>query len=172
MTDLDKRIYRAAARAALATGVPILTHLAIDAENAIAIFREEGLPLDRVLFGHADDGVNAEKTRDTWIAVQGGRVGFDTFGYETELEDPPFWARPRKERLDHFLRFIGQGHLDKALVSADANCSPLGWPGVKGHTVNYIFEDLIPDLRDAGVDEATITTLFVDNPADFLTIQN
>ena len=172
MTDLDKRIYRAAARAALATGVPILTHLAIDAENAIAIFREEGLPLDRVLFGHADDGVNAEKTRDTWIAEQGGRVGFDTFGYETELEDPPFWARPRKERLDHFLRFIGQGHLDKALVSADANCSPLGWPGVRGHTVNYLFEDLIPDLRNAGVDEATITTLFVDNPAEFLTVQN
>lgn len=41
MTDLDKRIYRAAARASLATGVPILTHLAIDAENAIAIFAEE-----------------------------------------------------------------------------------------------------------------------------------
>jgi phosphotriesterase-related protein len=171
MTDLDKRIYRAAARAALATGVPILTHLAIDAENAIAIFAEEGLPLDRVLFGHADDGVNAEKTRDTWIAEQGGRVGFDTFGYETELEDPPFWARPRKERLDHFMRFI-DNHLDKALASADANCSPLGWPGVKGHTVNYIFEDLIPDLRAAGVDEATITTLFVDNPAEFLTIQS
>lgn len=171
MTDLDKRIYRAAARAALSTGVPILTHLAIDAETAIAIFGEEGLPLDRVLFGHADDGVNAEKTRDTWIAEQGGRVGFDTFGYETELEDPPFWARPRKERLDHFLRFIDQ-HLDKALASADANCSPLGWPGVKGHTVNYIFEDLIPDLRTAGVDEATITRLFVENPADFLTIKN
>ena len=58
------------------------------------------------------------------------------------------------------------------LASADANCSPLGWPGVKGHTVNYLFEDLIPDLRDAGLDDATITTIFVDNPADFLTIQN
>jgi phosphotriesterase-related protein len=171
MTDLDKRIYRAAACAALATGVPILTHLAIDAENAIAIFNEEGLPLDRVLFGHADDGVNADMTRDTWIAEQGGRVGFDTFGYETELPDPPFWARPRKERLDHFLRFIGQGHLHKVLASADANCSPLGWPGVKGHSVNYIFEDLIPDLRAAGLDEAAITTIFVDNPATFLAIQ-
>jgi phosphotriesterase-related protein len=172
MTDLDKRIYRAAARASLATGVPVLTHLAIDAENAIAIFNEEGLPLDRVLFGHVDDGVNADKTRDTWIAEQGGRIGFDTFGYETELPDPPFWARPRQERLDHFLRFIGQGHLGKVLASADANCSPLGWPGVKGHTVNYIFEDLIPDLRAAGLDEATITTIFVDNPANFLAIQN
>ncbi|MDA0634893.1 phosphotriesterase [Nonomuraea sp. MCN248] len=172
MTDLDKRIYRAAARAALATGAPVLTHLAIDAENAIAIFTAEGLPLDRVLFGHVDDGVNADRTRDTWIAEQGGRIGFDTFGYETELEDPPFWARPRQERLDHFLRLIRQGHLDRVLASADANCSPLGWPGVKGHTVNYIFEDLIPDLRAAGLDEATITTIFVDNPADFLTLQH
>ncbi|MEV4749922.1 phosphotriesterase [Streptosporangium sp. NPDC049248] len=172
MTDLDKRIYRAAARAALATGVPVLTHLAIDAENAIAVFDAEGLPLDRVLFGHVDDGVNADRTRDTWIAEQGGRVGFDTFGYETELEDPPFWARPRRQRLDHFLRFIGQGHLDKVLASADANCSPLGWPGVKGHTVNYIFTDLIPDLRAAGLDEAAIKTIFVDNPADLLSIKN
>lgn len=172
MTDLDKRIYRAAARAALHTGVPILTHLAIDAENAISIFNEEGLPLDRVLFGHADDGVNAEKTRDTWIAEQGGRVGFDTFGYETELPDPPFWARPRKERLDHMLRFIGQGYLDQVLAGADANCSPLGWPGVKGHTVNYIFEDLIPDLRAAGVEESVITQIFVENPASFLAMQN
>lgn len=169
MTDLDKRIYRAAARAAVLTGVPILTHLAIDAEPAVAIFREEGLPLDRVLFGHADDGVNAERTRDTWIAEQGGRVGFDTFGYETELEDPPFWARPRTERLAHFLSFL-QAYPDQALASADANCSPLGWPGVKGHTVNYIFEVLIPDLRDAGVDEATIRRLFVDLPAEFLTL--
>ena len=169
MTDLDKRIYRAAARAALATGVPVLTALAIDAENAIAIFHEEGLPLDRVLFGHVDDGVNADTTRDTWIAEQGGRVGFDTFGYETELEDPPFWARPRKERLDHFLRFI-DGHLDQVLASADANCSPLGWPGVKGHTVNYIFEDMIPDMRAAGIDDATLKLLLEDNPADFLSL--
>lgn len=172
MTELDKRIYRAAARAAVATGVPILTHLAIDPEPAVDIFHEEGLPLDRVLFGHVDDGVNAEKTPDTWIVEQGGRLGFDTFGYETELPDPPFWARPRKSRMDHFLRFVKGGGVDSVLASADANCSPLGWPGVKGHTVNYIFEVLIPDLHRNGVDDDTITRIFVDNPADFLTIRN
>ena len=172
MTDLDKRIYRAAARAAVATGVPILTHLAIDPEPAVAIFAEEGLPLDRVLFGHADDGLNAPVTPHEWLLEQGGRIGFDTFGYETELPDPPFWARARKERLDHFLGLLDKGHLAQLLVSADANCSPLGWAGVRGHSVNYLFEDLIPDLRTAGVDDATISTLLVDNPADFLTIQN
>ena len=172
MKELDLRIYRAAARAALETGVPIFTHLAVDVEPAIEVFREEGLPLDRVLFGHADDGVSQGKVRDTWIADQGGRIGFDTFGYDLELPDPPFWGRPRKERLDHFLRYVQGGRVDSVLASADANCSPLGWPGVKGHTVNYLFDVLIPALREAGVDDATITRIFVDLPATFLSLQN
>ncbi|MFD6895851.1 phosphotriesterase [Rhodococcus sp. NPDC060086] len=170
MKDLDLRIYRAAARAALATGVPIFTHLAVDVEPAIDIFREEGLPLDRVLFGHADDGVSQGKVRDRWIAEQGGRIGFDTFGYDLELPDPPFWGRPRQERLDHFLGYLRDGLVDRVLASADANCSPLGWPGVKGHTVNYLFETLIPALHEAGIDDATIHRIFVELPADFLAV--
>ena len=172
MKELDLRIYRAAARAALETGVPIFTHLAVDVEPAVAIFHEEGLPLHRVLFGHADDGVSQGKVPDTWLADQGGRIGFDTFGYDLELPDPPFWGRHRQERLDHFLRFVKGGYVDQVLASADANCSPLGWPGVKGHTVNYLFEQLLPDLHANGVDEATVSRIFVDNPASFLTIQN
>jgi phosphotriesterase-related protein len=170
MTELDKRIYRAAARAAVQTGVPVFTHLAVDSQPAIDIFDDEGLPLDRVLFGHADDGVSQGKVRDTEIADRGGRIGFDTFGYDLELPDPPFWGRPRQERLDHFLRFVQGGRVDSVLASADANCSPLGWPGVKGHTVNYLFDTLMPALREAGVDEATITKIFVELPADFLTV--
>jgi phosphotriesterase-related protein len=73
--------------------------------------------------------------------------------------------------MGHFLDLVNKGFLDQLLVSADANCSPLGWPGVKGHTVNYIFEDLIPDLRDGGLDEASIQRIFVENPADFLSIR-
>jgi phosphotriesterase-related protein len=169
MKELDLRIYRAAARAALATGVPIFTHLAVDVEPALTVFREEGLPLDRVLFGHADDGVSQGKVNEQAILAGGGRLGFDTFGYDLELPDPPFWGRHRDERLAHFLGHVRGGHLDQVLASADANCSPLGWPGVKGHTVNYLFEQLIPDLVRNGVDEATIHRIFVENPADFLT---
>jgi phosphotriesterase-related protein len=172
MKELDLRIYRAAARAAVETGVPIFTHLAVNAEPAVEIFNEEGLPLDRVLFGHADDGVSQGKVRQEWIADQGGRIGFDTFGYDLELPDPPFWGRHKKDRLEHLLSFIEAGYLDQVLASADANCSPLGWPGVKGHTVNYLFETLLPDLKDAGVDDAIVDRIFVENAADFLTIKN
>lgn len=169
MTPLDLKIYRAAARASRATGAPILTHLAVDAQPAIDIFQEEGLPLSRVLFGHADDGVSQGKVDEQAILSAGGRVGFDTFGYDLELPDPPFWGRPRQERLDHFLRFLREGHADQVLAAADANCSPLGWPGVEGHTINYLFEVLIPALREQGVDDAMIRRIFVDNVADFFT---
>ncbi|MER7796776.1 phosphotriesterase [Microbacterium sp. NPDC096154] len=171
MKELDLRIYRAAARAAVETGVPIFTHLAVDAEPALKVFEEEGLPLDRVLFGHVDDGVSQGKIDEQMLLDAGARFGFDTFGYDLELPDPPFWGRHRQERLEHFLRFLNGGHVDQVLASADANCSPLGWPGVKGHTINYLFEDLIPDLKNAGVADATIERIFVTNTADFLTMK-
>jgi phosphotriesterase-related protein len=171
MKDLDKRIYRAAARASCETGAPIFTHLAFDSTPALEIFADEGLPCHRVLFGHADDGVSQGKVNEAAILAAGGRIGFDTFGYDLELPDPPFWGRKRQERLDHFLRYLNGGLVDQVLASADANCSPLGWPGVKGHTVNYLFEQLLPDLQAAGIDGAMIDRMFARNPAEFLTLQ-
>jgi phosphotriesterase-related protein len=171
MKELDKRIYRAAARASKVTGAPIFTHLAVDSEPALTIFEEEGLPCHRVLFGHADDGVSQGKVNEKAILAAGGRIGFDTFGYDLELPDPPFWGRHRAERLQHFLSFLNNGLARQVLASADANCSPLGWPGVKGHTVNYLFEQLLPDLRNAGVSEAMIDQIFVQNTAEFLALK-
>lgn len=171
MKELDLRIYRAAARASRINGAPIFTHLAVDSEPALRIFAEEGLPCHRVLFGHADDGVSQGQVNEKGILAAGGRIGFDTFGYDLELPDPPFWGRHRAERLQHFLRFLNTGLVDQVLASADANCSPLGWPGVKGHTVNYLFEQLIPDLHAEGIDDAVIDQLFVKNTADFLALQ-
>ncbi|MBM4764902.1 phosphotriesterase [Bacillus sp. B15-48] len=171
LSELDKRIYRAAARAAVRTGVPIITHLSTDAQTAIDVFEEEGLPLNRVLMGHADVGQDADEERDSMIANLGGYVGFDTIGYDTEMENSPYWSRPRQERVEHFLRFIDNGHLDRAVISADANCCALGWPGLKGHSVNYLFEEFLPDLRKAGVSSDVFEQLLVRTPADFLTMQ-
>ncbi|MCC2031239.1 phosphotriesterase [Microbacterium allomyrinae] len=172
MTPLDLRIYRAAARAAVATGVPIITHLAVDSAPALEIFGEEGMDVNRVLFGHADDGVSQGKVDEEGLLAAGGRIGFDTFGYDLELPDPPFWGRHRDERFQHLMRFLRAGQADRVLVAADANCSPLGWPGVKGHTINYLFDQLIPDLKADGVDDATIEQLFVGNVVDFFTPKN
>ena len=118
--------------------------------------------------GHADDGGYLDEDRDTLIAEKGGWVGFDTIGYDTEMEGSPYWARPRQDRVDHFLRFLAKGFVDRTLISADANCCALGWPGLKGHSVNYLFEEFLPDLRKAGVGEEVFEQLLVHNPAKIL----
>jgi len=171
ISELDERIYRAAARAAAMTGVPIITHLSTNAERQIELFEMEGLSIDRVVLGHVDIGPDVNTDRDTMIASRGGYVGFDTIGYDTELEDAPYWSRPRKERVNHFLSFLEKGFLERAVISADANCCALGWPGVKGHSVNYLFEEFIPDLKKEGVSEDIIEQLLVKNPANILTMK-
>ena len=171
LNEYDQKIYRAAARASLITGAPIITHLSKNPEIAIDIFNSEGLSLDRVLMGHADDGNSLDEERDIMLANLGCYVGFDTIGYDAELEGAPYWSRPRQERVDHFLRFLSKGHLKRAVISADANCCALGWPGLKGHSVNYLFEEFLPDLRKAGVGEEVFEQLLVHTPANFLTLQ-
>lgn len=170
MKALDKRICRAAARARRITGAPILTHLAVDCEPARAIFADEGLPCHRVLFVHADDAVSQGRVDEAAILAAGERIGFDTSGCDLELPDPPVRGRRRQERLDPFLRFLRAGLVDQVLAAADAKCSPLGWPGVTGHSVNSLFGTLLPDLRADGIDDATIDRLFAPNPAEFLTL--
>ena len=171
LNKFDQKIYRAAARAANITGAPIITHLSKFPEIAIDIFQSEGLSLDRVLMGHADDGHDVNEERDSMLANLGCYVGFDTIGYDSEMDGAPYWSRPRQERVEHFLRFLEKGHLDRAVISADANCCALGWPGLKGHSVSYLFEDFLPDLRKAGVTEDVFEQLLVHTPAKFLTLQ-
>ncbi|RHW32367.1 phosphotriesterase [Lysinibacillus yapensis] len=171
LSELDERIYRAAARAAAKTGVPVITHLSTNAERQMELFEMEGLSIDRAIIGHADIGPDVDEERDVMIAKRGGYVGFDTIGYDAELENAPYWSCGRQERIQHFLSFLEKGYLKNAVISADANCWPLGWPGVEGHSVNYLFEEFIPDLRKAGVDEGIIEQLLVHNPANILTMR-
>lgn len=171
LSELDQKIYRAASRAAVLTGAPIITHLSTDYETSLRIFEEEGLPVSRVLMGHADVGQDADEVRDATLASLGAYVGFDTIGYDTEMDGAPYWSRPRQERVEHFMRFIRKGNLDRAVISADANCCALGWPGLKGHSVNYLFEDFIPDIKKAGVTDEELHQLLVLTPADILTLR-
>ena len=74
----------------------------------------------------------------------------------------------KKLELDHFL---GKGFVESAPISADADCCALGWPGLKGQTVNYLFEEFLPDLRKAGVGKKVLEQLLVHYPSKILTMQ-
>jgi predicted metal-dependent phosphotriesterase family hydrolase len=173
LTDLDERIYRAAARAAIATGASVTTHLSTDATRQLDWFEDEGLALNRVVLGHADSGLDYQTTRDLMVATRGAYVGFDMIGYDIEkgaLGGPtPLWSRRRDERMRQVLDLLEAGYADRTIISADANCWTLGWDSPP-HSVAELLEYFLPDLRAAGVDEQTVDQLLVKNPAELLTL--
>ncbi|SDI43005.1 phosphotriesterase-related protein [Alteribacillus persepolensis] len=175
LSELDERVYRAAARAARVTGVPIATHLSTNADRQMDLFEMEGLPLNRVLIGHADAGVDPDWKRDLRVAKRDAFVGYDTIGYDTEKGTPelsaPYWSRPREERLRHVVDFLESGYAHRVVISADANCWPLGWASPP-HSVAELLEVFVPDLKARGVSDETIEQLLIHTPAHLLTMQD
>ncbi|MCC2031243.1 phosphotriesterase family protein [Microbacterium allomyrinae] len=170
LSDMDKKIYTAAGRAAVATGVPILTHLSTDAMTQLDILEAQGLSPERVVIGHADAGVDIDRKRDIAVAQRGAFVGIDNIGYETEKTPRVPWAQARKDRLRQLLDLLEAGYVKNVAVSADADVQPLGWKSPP-HSVAELLTRFAPDLREEGVDESMIDQLLVGNPARLLTIQ-
>jgi len=170
LSELDQRIYKAAARAAVMTGVAVLTHLSTEAERQMDLFEGEGLSLDRVVIGHADAGVDIDRRRDLAVAKRGAYVGIDNIGYETEKHPRVPWAQARRERLGQLLDLLEAGYAHRVAVSADADCVPLGWVSPP-HSVAELLNRFVPDLREEGVGEDVIQQLLVTNPANLLTMR-
>jgi predicted metal-dependent phosphotriesterase family hydrolase len=170
LTELDEKLYRAAARAAVATGVPILTHLSTSADRQLDLVEGEGLSPDRIVIGHADAGVDVDFERDLRVARRGAYVGLDNIGYDKEKEPSVPWAQNRRDRLKQVMHMLDNGLAHRLVVSADADCVPLGWVSPP-HSVAELLDRFVPELRQEGTDEATIRQLLVHNPADLLTIR-
>lgn len=170
LSDMDRKIYTAAGRAAVATGVPILTHLSTDAMTQLDILEAQGLSPERIVIGHADAGVDIDRERDLAVARRGAFVGIDNIGYETEKSPRVPWAQARRDRLRQLLDLLDAGYAHRVAVSADADVQPLGWVSPP-HSVAELLDRFAPDLRAEGVDEATIDQLLVGNPARLLTMQ-
>jgi predicted metal-dependent phosphotriesterase family hydrolase len=170
LTELDEKIYRAAARAAVATGAPILTHLATSADRQLDLVEGEGLSPDRIVIGHADAGVDVDFARDIRVARRGAYVGLDNIGYDKEKEPSVPWAQNRRDRLKQVLHMLDEGYAHRLVVSCDADCVPLGWVSPP-HSVAELLNRFLPEMQEAGTDEKTLHQLLVANPADLLTLR-
>ena len=61
------------------------------------------------------------------------------------------------------------GHLDKVLVSQDAGWYRVGEPGGgRFRPYTFLFDGFLPALRRAGLTEAEVRRILVDNPAQVL----
>jgi phosphotriesterase-related protein len=161
----EERVHRAAARAARRTGLAITTHAVQSTVglDQLTVFEAEGADLSRVVVGHADS--NPSLDYHLAIVERGASVEFDFLGMSfTALE------RHGEGRIVDILReLLSRGHVERILLSQDVcHDSQLRRYGGNGYT--YLAETFLPHLRSAGVSDAEIRTITVDNPRRLLTI--
>jgi predicted metal-dependent phosphotriesterase family hydrolase len=161
----EERVHRAAARAARRTGYAITTHAVQSTVglDQLDVFEAEGADLSRVVIGHADS--NPSLAYHLAIVERGATVEFDFLG----MTFTPLERHGEGRIVDNIRELLGRGHVERILLSQDVcHDSQLRRYGGNGYT--YLADTFLPRLRAAGVSEAEIRTITVDNPRRLLTI--
>jgi predicted metal-dependent phosphotriesterase family hydrolase len=158
ISPLEERVHRAAARAAVETGLPLATHTLYHSTGAaqMALFDEEGLDPARVCIGHCDTFPSLEYCLS--VARWGAYVSIDNVGHVAGDHE--------SQVLRVVLGLLEAGFAEHVLLSQDVGqVSELRSRGGRGYT--YLGESFVPAL---GVDEDTLRLLTVENPRRWLTI--
>ena len=163
VTPAIEKILRASARAQRATGVPISTHTWAAGrmgDPQQAIFAQEGVDLSRVIIGHSGDSEDLDYLRG--LMERGSMIGMDRFGLDTLL--------PMERRVAVIAALCAEGYAAKMVLSHDANCWTERLTEAEKQRIrprwhfNHISDDVLPALRAAGVSEAQINQMLVENP--------
>lgn len=155
----EEKVFRAAARAHLETGVPISTHATLGTmgREQVELFMQEGVDLGHVVIGHLD--LVPDTAYHVELARQGVFLGFDTIGKQEYLPDA--------KRAELIQRLIQEGFEDHIVLACDiALRSQLRTCGGYGYA--YLLDSFVPRLEELGIDPATIHKLLVENPRRLL----
>jgi predicted metal-dependent phosphotriesterase family hydrolase len=163
-TDLDyvnpieERVHRAAARAAVETGLPLFTHSLGSSVGSLQldIFRDEGLSAERVAIGHADTWPDREYHLK--ILDQGAYLSFDTIRGQVPYET--------HRTIDLIKNAVDHGFADQILFSHDV-CSTGHYKQYGGHGYTYVPGDFLVELERSGLPPAVGAGALTANPARF-----
>ena len=161
----ERKVFIAVSKAHLRTNLPIFTHTPHQgcqkcALDQLDIFTSQGVNPRRICIGHLSD-ITDDPQAETpkAIAKRGAFVGFDTVGLKTGQSD--------SKKVAMCLAVIDAGYEDHVLLSSDIFSAPdMKINGGSGYSTTLTV--FVPKLRDAGVKEATIHKILVDNPRRFL----
>jgi phosphotriesterase-related protein len=149
ITALERRVFRAVGKAHQATNLPIFTHTGIPGKSALEqldILEDAGVDPRRIAIGHLGNLTDPNLYVHKAICRRGAFVGFDRQG---SPRDTPV--------VSLTTGLIEAGFADHILISGDAS---------RGYARPVTV--FVPKLKAAGVDDATLHRITVDNPRRFL----
>ena len=162
-----ERIMRAVGLSAVATGAPVIVHTNPHTQSGLVaqrVLSEEGVDVSRVLLAHSGDTGDLDYLRR--LADAGSILGMDRFGVDVLL--------PHEVRVATVAALVEEGYADRMVLSQSAFSFSDWFDEVKRQKIapdwNYlnVVDRAIPDLLNAGVSEAAITTMMVDVPRRLL----
>lgn len=164
MTAAEEKVFKAAARAHKATGIPIATHSNSHlraGEKQAEIFEAEGVRPERVSLGHSDD--TDDMNYLTGLAKRGYTLGMD----HTFWGMAPKAELPWQKRADCIKQLIDAGFADKIFLSNDWVHGDVDRERVNPDGMLFTIRRTIPYLKSLGVSQQDIQTITVENPRRF-----
>jgi len=169
----ERMVLRAVGEAHRRTGLAVFTHNPHEGCPACAleqvdVLEAAGVSPARLCIGHLSDFT---ETQDPgWathkaLAKRGVFLGLDTVGHSMNLANIPEIPEAQKVRM--VLSLLEAGYEDQILLSADfydARQLKANW----GLGFSTVLVQFVPKLRFAGVSDAVIRKLMVENPRRFL----
>ena len=157
LSAIDRKLIQAAARTHLQTGLTIASHtVAGPVFEELEILRQEGVDPSAFIWVHANG--DSDMKRHVSVAELGAWVEFDGINEHVE---------PDVKRLANMKE---HGLLAHVLLSHDAGWYEPGQPEKVYRGYHFLFEHLIPALKEHGFTEAEIEQLTVLNPANAFAI--
>lgn len=171
VSDYERKLVVAGARAARETGVPLISHTqeASCGHEQIDLVTGEGVAADRLVVGHSDGIDDHDYHRS--LAQRGAFVGFDRFGISLIVSD--------EVRVKNVLQLAEAGYTRNILLSHDSISCWQGRPLPFGNRLEdvlammpdwrptSILTKVVPQLRAGGLEDEDIATILVDNPRRF-----
>ena len=164
MTPAEDKVFKAAARASKATGIPIETHTNSRrraGEKQAEIFEAEGVSPARVSLGHSDD--TDDMNYLIGLAKRGYTLGMD----HTFWGMAPGATLPWQKRADCIKQLMDAGFVDKMFLSNDWVHGDVEREKVNPDGLLFTIRKTIPYLKQIGVSDHSIRTMTVENPRRF-----
>ena len=171
VTPNVEKVHRAVARASNRTGKPIMAHsrpASGTGPEQMQIFIDEGVDPALVQVAHTgdtDDLDYIERLLDT-----GCFIGLDRYGVDIYL--------PTENRQVTTLALLERGYADRMFIAQDY-CSTLDWfprelqdylkaNEVPDWSMTFLFEKVIPELKERGMTDEQLDQMMVENPKRWL----
>jgi phosphotriesterase-related protein len=167
-----EKIHRAAARASVRTGAPIMAHSRPASETGprqVEIFIEEGVEPGKIQIAHTGDTDDLDYIEG--LLETGVWIGLDRYGLDIFL---PYDRRQATARA-----LLERGYAERIFLSADSVATTDWFPpnviegliaGGAAHdwTIRIVPEKVLPELREWGMTEEQERTMMVENPVRWL----